>query len=202
MHYLWSDKALRVLFLIFTAVNFLLIGPLLVGIPVLANQRLPEGAVAFGLLMSAFAGGNLVGYLLAGVLPRPSGLVMRIMMIGLLAAFGVVIGALGLIRSTWVDFGMLLLLGSGNGFISIILITWLQTHTPRAMLGRMMSILMFSNLGLVPVSQAISGAVSKWNLELLFGSAGALVLLVTLWAVFQPGIKTFSETLAAVESRA
>jgi len=48
------------MFLVLTAVNFLLIGPLLVGIPVLADQRLPEGAVAFGLLMSAFAGGSLV----------------------------------------------------------------------------------------------------------------------------------------------
>ncbi len=53
------------MFLVISAANFLLIGPLLVGIPVLADQRLPEGAVAFGLLMSAYAGGNLVGYLLA-----------------------------------------------------------------------------------------------------------------------------------------
>ena len=56
------------MFLVLAAVNFLLIGPILVGIPVLADTRLPEGAVAFGLLMSAFSGGNLVGYLLAGSL--------------------------------------------------------------------------------------------------------------------------------------
>ena len=71
--YLWNDRPLRLMFLVISAANFLLIGPLLVGIPVLADQRLPEGAVAFGLLMSAYAGGNLVGYLLAGSLPRPSG---------------------------------------------------------------------------------------------------------------------------------
>ena len=50
------------MFLVIMAINFLIVGPLLVGIPLLADQRLPEGAVAFGLLMSAYAGGNLGGF--------------------------------------------------------------------------------------------------------------------------------------------
>ncbi len=195
--YLWSDDGLRLMFLVIAAVNFLLTGPLMVGIPLLADQRLPEGAVAFGLLMSAYAGGNLVGYLVAGSLPRASGAIMRLILIVLLAAFGAVIGALAYIPSTWVDFALLLLLGLGNGYIAIILFTWMQTRTPKEMLGRMMSLLMFSSLGLGPVSQAVSGAVSKWNLNLLFVSAGALVLLVTFWAAFQPGLKVFSESLTA-----
>lgn len=194
--YLWHDKALRLMFLVIMATNFLILGPLLVGIPVLADQRLPEGAVAFGLLMSAYAGGNLGGYLMAGSLPRPSGIVMRIIMIGLLVAFGAVIGSLGFISSTWVDFSLLLLLGLGNGYIAIIFFTWIQMRTPREMLGRMMSLLILSSTGLVPISQAISGAVSKWDLNVLFVAAGTLVLLVTLWAAFHPELKTLSENLA------
>ena len=200
MKYLWQDDALRLMLLILTAINFLLIGPLLVGIPVLANQRLPEGATAFGLLMSAYAGGNLVGYILAGSLPRPNGNAMRIILILFIAAFGVVIGILGLVPSTWVDFGLLLLLGLGNGYIAILLFTWMQTRTPKEMLGRMMSILIFFNTGLVPVSQALSGVIIKWDLTLLFVGAGALTLLVTLWAAFQPGLKVFSESLIAEPS--
>ena len=50
MNYLWTDNALRLIFLLLSTVNFLLLGPMLVGIPVLANQRLAEGAVAFGSL--------------------------------------------------------------------------------------------------------------------------------------------------------
>jgi Major Facilitator Superfamily len=195
--YLWSDEGLRLMFLILATVNFLIVGPLLVGIPVLADTRLPEGAVAFGLLMSAFSGGNLVGYLVAGSLPHPGGLTMRVIIVALLAAFGAVIGSLGFIPSTWVDFGLLFGLGLGNGYIAIILFTWMQTRTPKKMLGRMMSLLIFSNTGLVPVSQAISGAVSKWDLTLLFAAAGVLVLLVTLWAAFQSGLKVFSDSLSA-----
>jgi hypothetical protein len=73
----------------------------------------------------------------------------------------------------------------------------MQTRTPKEMLGRMMGMVMLSSTGLVPVSQAISGAVSKWSLTFLFASAGVLVLLVTTWAAFQPGLKVFSESLTA-----
>ena len=197
MKFLWDDKPMRLMFLVITALNFLFVGPIEVGIPVLADQRLPEGAVAFGLLLSAYAGGNLAGYLLSGSLPRPNGKVMRVFLIALLASFGLVIGAFGFIYSTWVDFALMLLLGVGNGYISITLFTWIQTRTPKDMLGRMMSILMLSNTGLVPISQAISGVVSKWSLTFLFVGAGALTLLVVLWAAPKPELKTFSESMMA-----
>ena len=195
--YLWNDMALRVMFMIIIAVNFLFTGPLLIGIPVLADQRLPEGAVAFGLLMSAYAGGNLAGYLLAGSLPRPTGKRMSIFLIALLTAFGLVLGSFGFIRSTWVDFGLMLILGVGNGYIAILLFTWMQIRTPKEMLGRMMSMVMLSSIGLVPVSQAISGAVIKWSLTTLFTSAGVLVLIVTAFAALHPGLKIFSDSLTA-----
>lgn len=200
LKYLWNDTVLRLVFLIIMALNFLLVGPLLVGIPVLAHQRLPEGAVAFGLLMSAYAGGNLGGYLLAGSLPRPTAAGIRILMVALMFAFGLVIGALGFLRSTWLDFALLLVLGLGNGYLAITLITWMQTRTPREMLGRMMSMFMFANTGLIPVSQAVSGAVSKWDLTVLFAAAGSSVILITFWMTFQPGLKLFSESLTAPQA--
>jgi len=197
MRYLWDDKTLRLMFLVVTAVNFLFVGPLLVGIPVLADQRLPEGAVAFGLLMSAYAGGNLAGYLLAGSLPRPSGDVLRYFLLVLIALFGLVLGSFGFIHSTWVDFGLMLLLGLGNGYIAIILFTWMQIRTPKAMLGRMMSMMMLSNTGLVPISQALSGAISRWSLTGLFAVAGALMLVVVFFTAPRPELKIFSDSMAA-----
>ena len=78
------------------------------------------------------------------------------------------------------DFGLLdPLLGIGNGYVAIILFTWIQTYTPKDMLGRMMSLITFSSTGLAPISQAVAGVVSKWDLTLLFALSGALVLLVT-----------------------
>jgi len=197
LKYVWKDEALRLMFLIIAAVNFLFVGPILVGIPVLADQRLAEGAVAFGLLMSGFAGGNLGGFLLAGALPKPTGRTMRLFLVVLLAAFGIVMGMMGFINLTGIDFGLLLLLGLGNGYVTIILFTSIQTRAPRTMLGRIMSLLMLSSIGLVPVSQVISGAIGAWNLTFLFVSAGGVIVLVTIWAAFQPAMVTFSESLSA-----
>jgi MFS family permease len=194
--FLWADKPLRLMFLVLMSVNFLLMGPLMVGIPVLADQRLPEGAVAFGLLMSAFAGGNLISYVIAGSLPRPAAAYMNAIMITLIGAFGLVVGLLGFIAYTWVDFALLFLIGLGNGYIAIILFTWIQTRTPKDMLGRMMSLITFSSTGLVPISQALAGIISKWNLTLLFTLSGTLVLVVTIWMAFHPDLKAFSASLS------
>lgn len=193
--HLWSDSPMRMMFIVLMSVNFLLMGPLMVGIPVLADSRLPEGAMAFGLLMSAFAGGNLGGYLLAGSLPRPAPGYMKAIVISTVGSFGLIIGLLGFIMYTWVDFALLFLLGFGNGYIAILLFTWIQTRTPKNMLGRMMSLITFSSTGLAPISQAVAGFVSKWDLTMLFSLAGSLVVLVTVWMALHPDLNTFSAGL-------
>lgn len=195
--YLWHDETLRMLFLLLGAVNFLFTGPLLVGIPVLADQYLPEGAVAFGVLMSAFAGGNLLGILLAGALPRPHGKVMSAILILLISSFGVVLCCFGFIRATWLDFVLMLLPGIGHGYVAILMFTWMQSNTPKTMLGRIMSMVMLAGNGLVPISQALSGAVIKWSLETLFVAAGVLLVLVAIWMTMQPGLRIFSAGLSA-----
>lgn len=194
--FLWTDRTLRMMFIVLMSVNFLLMGPLMVGIPVLADSRMPEGATAFGLLMSAFAGGNLCGYLVAGSLPRQAVGYLSEILVTVVGSFGLVICVLGFISSTWVDFSLLAFLGFGNGNIAILLFTWIQTRTPKVMLGRMMSLITFSSTGLVPISQAVAGAVSKWDLTMLFTISGSLVLLVTAWMAFHPELKSFSASLA------
>jgi hypothetical protein len=84
--------------------------------------------------------------------------------------------------------------------IAILLMTWMQTRAPREMLGRMMALLMFSSTGLVPISQAISGVLSKWNLTMLFVIPGTLVLLMSVRMAFHPDLKGFSESLAAAQA--
>jgi MFS family permease len=200
MKFLWNDQGLRLMFLVTTVVNFLFIGPVLIGVPVLANQYLPEGAVAFGLLVSGLAGGTLVGYLLAAQLPRPSGKAVRLILLSGLVGFGLAIASLGFLRVTAVLFLLMVLLGFGNGYLTILVLTWIQSRTPRVMLGRMMSMLMLTNTGLSPVSQALSGAAIKWSMTFLFIVSGAGLLLVPLWAGFQPAFQSFCDNLAAGEN--
>jgi hypothetical protein len=77
----------------------------------------------------------------------------------------------------------------------------MQTRTPKEMLGRIMALLMFSGTGLAPISQAVSGVLSKWSLTMLFDIPGALILLLTIWMAFHPDLKGFSKSLASVQAK-
>ncbi len=198
--YLWQDKPLRILFLMLTAMNFLLLGPLMVGIPLLANAWLPEGASAFGFLMSSFAGGSIFGCLLAGFLSRPNGNTIRLILISFIIAFGFVTAALGHITSTSIDCLLLFLIGSGNGYLSILLLAWIQSRSPKKILGRLMSLLAFSNAGFSALSQLAAGYLAAWSLSRLFVLSGALVLLLALVATTRAELSTFDTKLTAAST--
>jgi MFS family permease len=197
IRHLWRDHVLRSMFAILLAVNLLLMGPLMVGIPLLAHERLPEGATAFGVLMAAFALGNLAGYAIAAGLPRPDGQSMRLIIIGLVAGFGIGIGVVGVLGSTWIDAVVLGLLGLGNGFMAVILITWMQSRTPPTMIGRMMSLMMLATTGLVPLSAGLAGVVSRHSLTTVFVAPGTLVLALGLGLTFLPALRLLGSELGA-----
>jgi hypothetical protein len=66
-------------------------------------------------------------------------------------------------------------MGLGGGFVNVQFSSWLQLRVDRALLGRVMSVLMFSAVGLSPISYALSGFVANWSLPALFLAAGALL---------------------------
>jgi hypothetical protein len=63
------------------------------------------------------------------------------------------------------------------------------------MLGRMMALMMLAGTGMAPISQAVFGAIGKWNLTLAFVIPGGLVLLATIWMAFHPDLRRFSTSL-------
>jgi len=69
--FVWRTPSLRFGVGLVMAVNLLIVGPFNVGLPVLAYSRLPEGAAAYGLLLSAMGGGALLGLVAGGLLPPP-----------------------------------------------------------------------------------------------------------------------------------
>ncbi len=196
----WADEPLRYVFSVLVAVNLFVVGPLLVGIPLIAHQRLPQGAMAFGVLMGAFAIGNLTGYLVAGATGQPSSATMRTVVLGVLAGFGAAIASFGVATQLWLDATLLAGLGIGNGYLAISLFTWIQARTPQQMLGRTMSLVTFASLGLVSISQAAAGTVARWNIDGLFLFSGVLVLVTTAWSATRPGLRAFTDSLTAADS--
>jgi len=192
-----QDSFLRVMLVLIAGANLLFVGPLLVGMPVLAQLRLAGGALAYGLVMSAYGGGNLLGILLAGSLPKPNGKQLNRLVVALVSSFGLALAAFAFITSTWLAFAILLVVGVGNGYFAITAITLLQQRTPAGKLGRIMSLVLFANVGLVPVSQALSGLFIKLSLEGLFLGAGILMIGLAAWVALDREARQMGSQLLA-----
>jgi MFS family permease len=193
--YLWRDELLRTLFILMLAANLVFVGPMLVGIPVLADARLSGGAAAYGTIMGAFGGGNVLGILFTSRLLQVLRRRLGIFMVVVIASFGLGLGLMGIVTSTLVAFVILLIVGLGNGVLGITLMTSLQRKTPKEMLGRVMSLVLLAGVGLLPISQALTGAFIKLSLTGLFFGAGILMLIVALWLALQPATRTVYQVL-------
>jgi MFS family permease len=195
--YMWSDPLLRVLLLLILAVNFLAVGPMLVGVPALAHQRLAGGAQDYGAVMSAFGGGSLAGLAVAGGMRRPPARLMGHLLLTVCAVFGAGLAMLGFAHSLAAALVPAAVMGFAAGYLTVSFFTWVQARTPQRLMGRMMSFIIFASVGLVPVSQALSGAVASRSLTALFVGAAALLLLVVARAWFVPSLRSMGMEMAA-----
>ncbi|CAG0951543.1 partial Multidrug efflux pump Tap, partial [Anaerolineae bacterium] len=96
LFYVWNDPTLRMVFPITLGLNILINGPVAVGIPVVARTRFPEGAAAFGLILSLFGGGALLGTSLAGVLPKPSKKLLGTVVLSVISMMGIGLAVIGI----------------------------------------------------------------------------------------------------------
>jgi hypothetical protein len=179
--FVWKMPSVRVMLLLGMSANLLIVGPLDVGLPIVAYSRLPEGAAAFGLIMSAFGGGSLLGMAAATLLPPLPRAHFGSILLGLFSLSGVCLALLALIHTTPLVLLDSVIAGAVLGYSNITYITWLQRRIPRQLMGRVMSLLMFGSVALVPVSMALSGALVTISLDavLMGGGLGmaALALL-------------------------
>ena len=176
-----ADAAMFALFLLIAGIELFVQGPVIVGIPVLANTQLPQGALAVGIISSAYAAGALLGGVSAGVLPVPKRRLGHLL-VGTYILSGLLIMPFGFLKATWLAASIVVVIGVMGGYTNIIFTTWLQARTPPKMLGRVMSLLMIASIGLSPISNAVSGALIKISLGWVFVGAGAMMALLSLVA--------------------
>jgi hypothetical protein len=182
--YVSNTPSLYFLFLIVAMAGFAFAGPVMVGIPYLAETRFPEGVTAYGIILSGYAAGNLLGIILSTRLPAPGKKSIHILLTMIFIAFGIGLAALAWVSTAWLAAFDLFIMGLLNGYILILVLTGLQRNTPQEILGRVMSIAIFANLALLPFSQAIAGAVLRWNIEILFLGASALLIGAAIYIRF------------------
>jgi hypothetical protein len=191
--YVWNDATLKIVFPIVMGLNLLINGPFAVGIPVVARTRFPEGAAAFGLIMSLFGGGALLGTVLAGVMSKPSNKLLGTVSLSILSVMGIGLAVIGVAPTMYFAATAALVMGTANGYANIMLITWLQQKVAPEMTGRIMSLVMFAAIGLNPISTGLAGALIGLNVAVLLVCAGISMTLFTLSAAFSPAVRAGME---------
>jgi len=101
-------------------------------------------------------------------------------MLGTISSLGIGLILMPLSSSTAVVALICLINGAANGYVNISFATWLQKRVPKDLMGRVMSLVMFAAMGLIPVSVALSGALLDVNLIGLFVVGGASMTGLTL----------------------
>lgn len=196
VQHVWRDAQLRTCYLYWGAVAVLVLGPLHIAIPVLAESRPQLGASALGLMLGAHGAGTLVGMVLSGLRPglRIGTLGTSVLLVDI--AIGLLFIPVGGITAAWQGAVLMALIGVLGGFMQVAVFTWVQRRVPQALLGRAMSLFMFIFMGLVPVASAGAGWVLKVvSLPQLFAGCGVLLVAAAVMAWVGTPIRQVSDAV-------
>jgi MFS family permease len=189
IRFVWGEVSRRTVFLGLLGITFLITAPLSIGLPVLADQRLTEGAAGLGAISAAYGLGAVCGNIFSATTGRPTPAFFGPLIFALLGLSGACVGALSMAYDVYSASAMLFIIGAVDGYIIIHLMSWFQRTTPLALMGRVMSLMMFAIIGLAPVTQIAFGALIEHGLDrVLLISGGTLVALCTV-LIFTQGIR-------------
>jgi MFS family permease len=196
IRYVLRDRALLLTMVISLVINLALNGPVMIGMPWLADQRFGVGPAGLGLLVAAWSVGALVGVIVAGSITRER---QGWIVLGAVVVCGIgelLVGVLPSFAGAWIS---LAVLGVAIGYANIVAISWIQRRVDHAMTGRVMSLVMLMGFGITPLSLALSGLLVDLDATVLFVGAGLLVLATALVAAGAGFVRLFDEPLAAGE---
>jgi MFS family permease len=177
LRYVLRDPVIRALLLILLGTNLAMMGPLYVGGAVLAESRL-GGAGAFGILVAAAGVGSLIGIVGAGSVRRFRR--RGLLELSLTGVLGIIVAAIAFAPNLAVAVALAIAIGATASFLGVITISWLQERAEPGLLGRVMSLAMFSAVALDPISFALAGVLVGINLTAMFVGAGALLLFTAI----------------------
>ncbi|HET7828847.1 MAG TPA: MFS transporter [Candidatus Limnocylindrales bacterium] len=196
IRYVLRDRALLLTMVISLVINLALNGPVMIGMPWLADQRFGVGPAGLGLLVAAWSVGALVGVIVAGSITRER---QGWIVLGAVVVCGIgelLVGVLPSFAGAWIA---LAVLGVAIGYANIVAISWIQRRVDHAMTGRVMSLVMLMGFGITPLSLALSGLLVDLDATVLFVGAGLLVLATALVAAGAGFVRLFDEPVVAGE---
>ncbi|MGH8378985.1 MAG: MFS transporter, partial [Gammaproteobacteria bacterium] len=133
------------------------------------------------ILMTANGAGMFAGSVLSGLGIRLIRGRLGIMVLCFDGLSGLLLAGLTLVHTTAAGAVLLVCVGLLTGIVQIALFTWIQQRVPQEMMGRTMSVLLFTFMGLGPLSAAVAGGLLKLiPLSALFAGAGLSLTVIAL----------------------
>jgi Na+/melibiose symporter-like transporter len=188
--YVWNDRPLRTFMVLMGLLSLIFRGPFMIGVPAFANAWLPEGAAGFGTIISALGVGAIIGTIVAGTITLPSGRRIGVLLLIDFFVFGTILATMTFLRELWPIAALVLIGGVFDGFVIIVIVTWMQQRVDPAYLGRVMSVLMFVNQGFFPISSALAGAAASVDLAGMLLVSGVTMMVVAAAGVLSRTFRT------------
>ncbi|WP_331743389.1 MFS transporter [Kitasatospora sp. NBC_01300] len=186
LRYTWHEPLVRGMLAAIALINIAVVGPVLVGGAVLADQRL-GGAGSLGVVLSGFGAGSLAGSLMAGWRPP----VRRgRTVVGGVAAIGAGMAGLAAVTHVVTATAVVSLIGLGSGFLGVVVVATLQERVPEQLLGRVLSLVVLATVAFDPFSYVIAGALLPFGTTTLFLVCGSAVLACAGLVATSPAIRS------------
>ena len=178
--YVWKMPFLKNMLLILIIINFFFFGPLLMGIPLIADGVIHGEALDLSFLQSSYQGGMLTGAIIVGILNlrKKRGLIILVM----ITVLGILLSLLGQIGFLWQGMVLLSMMGVLSSIINVSLISTIQEQSEENKIGRVMSLVSASSNGLVPLSYAFVSLALVLNLTIsnIMLLCGSLIVVISI----------------------
>lgn len=190
--YVKSNEFLKTLLVASIFLNLFVVGPLVMGLPLFVKNILDGSTLDFSFLEGALAFGMLTGAVIVGVLniQKKRGL-FALTMLGIMSLCYL---ALSQTTMLWQSVMALFLIGMMMSASNIPIMAIIQSIVEKEMIGRVMSIVSMSSMGLIPVSYALTSLFLAIGFPIstvmLIGAVPLILFLIYIF-LRVPIIRTF-----------
>lgn len=189
--YLKAQKVIVKVAAVAFLLNFFLASFIQVIIPYVSRIQLEATDAQFGLMNTFMALGSLLGTIIYGVIANrlnETSITKNLILVAIL--FGLLVIPFGLIQDATIAFWLMTAIVAGAmGVVTVVsvqLIVYIQLVSDKALLGRIMSLVMIVTTLAIPLGQVMYGGFAS------IASTGMLLLLIVATSIVTILIATFS----------
>jgi len=193
LRFCWRDRGIRLVLAYLVLISFFLQGPMLASLPLYTKLTLGLAEAAYGTLYATMGLGTIVGAAVA-VWSAPDARKLGSVVLCCDFLSGAGFNALGSTGNPWLAGGLLFAMGICAGVIMVAGMTWFQQRTPEQYMGRVMGLLMFSIVGLMPLSASLTGyLINSSSVGDVMRIAGSIVVVVSAIGLLLPAVRSMGD---------